>query len=133
MDGSLPGPNNKHLEYEYTTKQTFHYFKDDITKNIINAPQILATLLIMKNKNLIFKINKILEVLENDQLLFTDYYAINNNQIPQFKLHRHDQSIFSLIAKFMDLQLLMAMKHICYEFNKELSLNYPFQAIRSKT
>lgn len=120
-----------HLEYKYTTKEIFEYFNISNDTNITNTGQILNTCLIMKKNNkLLDLINMWGKALDDNPLLFTDYY--NKNQNPEFIDNRHEQSIFSVIRK-MNNPLLLTDETWFTPFGNKQSLNYPFWATRKRT
>lgn len=115
-----------HNENQYTNKKTFRYFGLD--ENKFQSNQLMATLLIMKKNQLLEKqIDEWLEVLNNNVDLFTD--KLTHNEIKEFKLHRHDQSIFSLIRKKYD-PLILPDETYFEDFNSVDAKKFPFLSTR---
>jgi hypothetical protein len=129
-----------HQEKHYTNKQTIEYFKtkfninDEIMNTYLDSFQILATVIILrKNVYTIKFFNKVLEILNDDMNLFTDIYTnINTNE-----KHRHDQSIMSLLYKYMNGDLIINDETWFGghqgDFNTTLSYKYPFWATRTRS
>ena len=118
-----------HKEKYYTTKEIFNYFNVLHNPNITNTSQIIGGVLLMKKNNkLMEKIHLFYQVIENNKLLFTDFY--NKNQEPYFIDNRHDQSIFSVIRKLGNPILLK--DETWFHFGDEKSLHYPFWATRKR-
>lgn len=92
---------NPFTEFEYTNSTTIDYFKNNygLVLTEENKVQIMATIIIMKKtQNTINFFNEVDRILHNDPNLFTDYYNTYTPN-PQFKDHRHDQSVMSLLSK----------------------------------
>ena len=69
--------------------------------------------------------NKVLEILNDDMNLFSDKYTLRN------EYHRHDQSIMSLLYKFMDGDLIIDDETYFEDgFDSEKAKKYPFWATR---
>lgn len=119
-----------HLEYTYTTNEIFEYFHVSNDKTITNTRQILDGILVMKKNDLLVKIIDIWgNVLEDNPLLFTDYY--NSNQNAGFIDNRHEESIFSVIRKIHN-PLLLGDETWFTQFGNKESLKYPFWATRKR-
>ena len=87
-----------HQEKKWTIKELFKILDIDINSEYANSGQYGGgVLVIKKNKNAYFIINKCIEILEKNKLLVTDEY--NHNQHHFFMENRHDQSILSLTRK----------------------------------
>ncbi len=115
-----------HRENEYTNKKCFRYFGLDEKK--IKSNQLMATILIMKKNRLLEKqISEWLEVVNNNIDLFTD--RLTKNELKKFKLHRHDQSIFSLIRKKYN-PIILKDETYFVDFNSEYANKYPFLSTR---
>lgn len=120
-----------HSEYKYTTKEIFEYFNILNKEEITNTGQILNTILVMKkNDKLVDLINLWGKALEDNPLLFTDYY--NRNQNAGFIDNRHEQSIFSVIRKIHN-PLLLSDETWFAPFGNKQSLKYPFWATRKRS
>ena len=97
-------------ENNWTKKEVFDFFKLDPYSEIGKSGQYMATIIIiMKKKHSIDLVNKWFELASNNHNLFTDYtleskennieHFLKNSQINEFKDHRHDQSILSILRK----------------------------------
>lgn len=87
-------------EREYTKRDVFKYFEYE-TEECLNSNQIMATfILIRKNSNTerIFKEYEKAAVQAN-LLLDGDNILTTEENYPEFKAHRHDQSILSVLLK----------------------------------
>ena len=71
-----------------------------------------------------------LNILEKDPYIFTDKYN-NINKINDFKFHRHDQSVLSLIRK-LNKSILLKDETYFKNFSDKKSSKYPFLATRIK-
>jgi len=131
-----------HQEKHFTNSKTIHYFKNkfNINDNIINTYldsfQLLATVIILrKNDYTIHFFNKVLEILNDDMNLFTDKYTNTYNNTNEN--HRHDQSIMSLLYKYMEGNLIIDDETWFGgnqgNFNTTFSHKYPFWATRSRS
>jgi len=129
-----------HQEKHFTNRKTIQYFKnkfninDDIMNVYLDSFQLLATVIILrKNDYTINFFNKVLEKLNDDMNLFTDKYT----NIYTNEKHRHDQSIMSLLYKYMDGDLIIDDETWFGghqgDFNTTLSNKYPFWATRSRS
>ena len=117
-----------HPEKKYTIKEIFNYFNIDINSEYANSGQILDGILIMKkNKNLNIIIDDWYNVMNDEPLLFTDYY--NKNQEPFFIDNRHEQSILSIVRKKHG-SIIVKDETWFEQFAGEESLKYPFWATR---
>lgn len=122
-----------HAEKHWTTKQIFDYFCINLDSEIANSGQILDGIIIMKKTPELIKIiDDWYKVINDDVLLFSDYYN-NKNQEKYFIDNRHEQSIFSIIRK---LKETIVLKDETYfkPFNKtnKEAIKYPFWATRIK-
>ncbi len=119
---------NQHLEKKWTTKEIFRYFKVPITRRIANSGQLVGGIRIMKkNKKNIKIIQLENKTLENNPLLFTDFYS-TKNQLSIFKENRHDQSVFSIIRKLNNTIVLPDETDV----KKAGHDNFPFWASRRR-
>ncbi len=119
-----------HAENIWTNKKVFDYFNIDINSEVANSGQITGnTNIFKKNANSTKLVNLWYKCLNDDPLLFTDYYS--NNQEAYFKAHRHDQSVFSLIRK-IHRSILLTDEGYFKKFYSEESLKYPFWTTRKK-
>lgn len=118
-------------EKQWTTSHIFDYFNVSNNKNITDTGQIVGGILIMKKNNALTKILDIWgKTLEDNPLLFTDNYNMENQQF-YFRDNRHEQSVFSVIRK-MNNPILIDDTTWFKPFGTPESLNYPFWATRKK-
>lgn len=118
----------KHKEKNWTTEEIFRYF--GANDQIKESGQLVGTIRIMKkNSNLMKMIALEDKALHMSPLMFTDHY--NKKQNPYFKDNRHDQSIFSVIRKQHN-PILIPDETYFKPFGSEVSLKYPFWAMRKK-
>jgi len=81
----------------YSTKEVFNYFKENINGKLGKRRSCTAGILIMQKKPHLYTIiNAFENVLDYDKYLITDKYN-SNPQCKDFKGHRHDQSIFTIL------------------------------------
>jgi hypothetical protein len=134
-----------HQEKNYTNTQTIHYFKhkfninDELMNTYLDSFQLLATVIILrKNEYTIKFFNQVLEILNDDPKLFTDIYTNMYTNINTNEKHRHDQSIMSLLYKYMEGDLIINDETWFGDnngngngnFNSSISYKYPFWATR---
>jgi len=120
-----------HPERNYTTNEIFEYFNLNVNSKEALDNQFLDGILIMKkNNHLINIIDKWLEVVYNNPLLFTDYF--NNDQNDYFIDNRHEQSILSIIVKLYG-SIILNDETYFEKYDKDSdAINYPFWATRLK-
>lgn len=86
------------VEKQWTKAEIFDYFDCKDKKEIINSCQRMATfILFRKNKKTIRFVDRWLEAAQYDGLITDDYD--HEKQDEMFIENRHDQSIFSVLAK----------------------------------
>ena len=116
--GILSFQMNHLLEINYTKRNLFDYLK--ISTNDMLSGQCMATvIMIKKNKHSLFVINEWYRVSSIYKLLIDD-----NNEV-----HRHDQSIFSLLVKKYG-SIKIADETFFYPFWDKTGSFYPFWATR---
>jgi hypothetical protein len=113
-----------HPEKNYTNTKTKKYFQkyfNDYDTNIENENQLVGGILfIRKNRFAMDFFKGVLDILDDDPLLFSDKYTTKDEN------HRHDQSISSMLYKSMGGSLIIPDE--TYPVNKE----YPINASRLK-
>lgn len=110
----------------WTKREAFDYFKISYDDDIANSGQLVGGILIMKkNKKLISQIEEWNKVLYDDSSLFVDNFD-RKVQIAEFKDHRHDQSIFSIIRKISGS--LVIKNETFFNFGSKISIDFPFWA-----
>lgn len=84
-------------EYIYTTRQILNYFGETPESKMGQDKQLMAGIMLMKKCPHTYMIlDKCMELLNHDPKLITDHYN-KENQHPNFKDNRHDQSILSVV------------------------------------
>ncbi len=119
--------SDKYLEYQYCKSDTAAFLNVLHSKEIMHGYQTLSGLFILiKNKNSNHFIQRWKEICINHPDLITD----KSSQIPNLKgfiEHRHDQSIFSILAKTMNATILPSTEMLKENFD-----NIPFTPARNK-
>ena len=115
------------LQEKYWTKrEVFNYFNISYDDKIANSGQLVGGILIMKkNKKLISQIEEWNRILYYDSSLFIDDFD-RRFQIKDFKDHRHDQSIFSIIRKLTGS--IVIKNETYFDFGSDESMKFPFWA-----
>jgi len=131
MSGNT-GPGGLEREKYWTTSQIFDYFNVKVESEIGNSGQYLGGILVLKkNSHLMKLLDLFIKALNDNPLMFTDYYN-KINQHSQFKENRHEQSVFSLIRKIHGSVIIDGDESWMVPFGKGESLKYPFWAARSR-
>ena len=131
MSGNLPMRTDV-LQQEkiWTTTQTFDYFGVSLDSEIAKSGQYLGGIfIIQKCAHSDFIIEKYNNTLYRAPLLFTDFHNKLKQQ-PEFRDHRHDQSVFSLIRKLHGSAVIDGDESWMPPFGTGISLKYPFWAAR---
>jgi hypothetical protein len=101
-DGNFQGV--PHLNKEWTKRDTFVLMDCD-DEIYYNSPQIDASYQFYKKTNFTEDfVNKYLNFCTNENII-SDLPNITKNNLPEFKDHRHDQSIMSIMAKKYNIPL----------------------------
>lgn len=88
-----------HLEKEWTKGDLIDYFGVRYKDEVVGSPQLQAGAILIHNRpgvELFF--DEWLEVFRRDVALVDDSPSISLN-FPEFRAHRHDQSVFSILGK----------------------------------
>lgn len=124
------GPGNFEKEKVWTTKQIFEKLGVDLDSEIANSGQYLGGVLIMKKCDHLNKyMTKYSSFILKYPELCTDKFN-SQDQHPEFKENRHEQSISSIIRKQMGSVVIDADESWMTPFGKGESLKYPFWATR---
>lgn len=120
-----------HPEWKFTNNHTVEYFSNKFNVNMdkhIHSNQILDGIIIMrKNIFTMSYFEKILEILNDDPYLFTEKYTNKN------EMHRHDQSVFSLLCKIMPGSVIIPDEtYFAQGFNSAFAEKCPIWATRSR-
>lgn len=119
--------SQKEIERRWTKGDCFSYFNVLQDKSITDTPQLWAgAFVINKNKNSTEVINKWTDVAMNHFDLITDKKSFIPD-FPDFIEHRHDQSVFSILAKIYYAETMPPS-----EISKNNYENVPFQAKRHR-
>jgi len=119
-----------HIERKLTKIDVFRYFQVEDDKYYTNTTQIEAThIFIRKCRTSVDFINEWLHVLYDNSGLFTDSIS-QCPEFPEFEEHRHDQSVFSILAKKYCIKTLSTDE--TYSENWNTMHNYPLLAKRDK-
>lgn len=130
MSGKI-GTGNLERENVWTNSEIFKYLNVPVNGEFGNSGQYLGGILVMKkNQHLLKIINLLIKALYDDPLMYTDHYT--QNQHPQFKENRHEQSLFSLLRKIHGSIVLDGDESFILPFGGHESMKYPFWAARIK-
>jgi len=104
-------PLNYYIDSEYTKGDLIDYFKLRSNNKLINSSTIGAgVIFIRKSKFSVDFIKQWLNVFYDDFRLADDSASISPN-LKNFKEHRHDQAIFSLLCKSNSISTLSAFEY----------------------
>jgi hypothetical protein len=102
-DGNYEG--NTHLNGTWTKRDCFVLMDCD-SEQYYNAPQVDASYQIFKKTPRVIEFLKEYDVYCSNENIISDLPNITKPNLPQFKDHRHDQSILSLMAVKHNIDLL---------------------------
>lgn len=120
----------EHLERKLTKADVFNYFHVENNRDYTDSTQIEAThIFIRKCQQSVELINEWLYALNDDYKLFTDNKS-TLHEFSEFEFHRHDQSVFSILAKKHNIDILTTNE--TYSTNWSEMINYPLLAKRDK-
>ena len=120
------------LEKWWTTKEIFNYFGVEVESEYGNSGQCIATCFFIKKCEHSLKfIDDVLQVLDENRLLFTDHYN-DKGQASYFKDNRHEQSVTSLWRKINGSVVIPKDETYFTNFGKGISLKYPIWATRRR-
>ena len=102
-DGSMPG---YYQEYKWTKEDLFHYFKIDKRSKYRLTPQVISGAMILRKNNITSSlISDWKQIMYSFPNLVDDSVSqLTNSQ--EFIENRHDQSVFSLLVKRLDIKFL---------------------------
>ena len=124
-----------YYEHENTKSDLFNYFNLDLKSEVSKTEQFWSGSVFFKNneKSKIF-LKKWMDISKIDHLIDDDVSKIENHK--NFKEHRHDQSVFSLICKLHKVYSISASEAEWAENNNGRVWshleNYPILAKRDK-
>jgi len=97
----------EYFEYQYTKGDVLKYFKIDMNSDIVKSQQFWSGVIFFKNndftRNFVYQWS---EACKKNYLIDDSESSSVNHK--NFKEHRHDQSIFSIIAKLNNIFYLSA-------------------------
>jgi hypothetical protein len=121
------------FETDFTNNKTFDYFKNNyqliggVIGSVIDNYQLIGGVMIMRKNEFVSNFfEKVLEILDDDPYLFTDKYSLGDGI-----QHRHDQSIMSLLYKYLGGDLIIDDETYFGETSMNPK-NYPIWASRKK-
>jgi len=125
----------EYFEYEYTKAETLNYMGVEKDLKIINSQQIWSGCFFIKKNDFGEKIlSEWLSLSGVDDIISDNTSKIDNHK--NFKEHRHDQSIFSIICKKNNIFSLSASECEWAEYQNERLWNhldkFPILAKRDK-
>lgn len=95
----ITSPIMQYIESQFSSGRLLETFGILNNSNFLNSPHYWAGFtLLRKDQSVLDVLHKYLEILYTDKWVITDDYGIYNST-PDFREHRHDQSIFSLLFK----------------------------------
>ncbi len=117
---------------QYTKSDVLHYFKKNDDEAVLESRQLMSGILIMQNnektKSFISQWFNIMH--ENPSLI--DDSPSKHEEHPDFRENRHDQSIFSLLAKDYGVTVLSQGEVYPTPCDWSTMDDYPFWAARRK-
>ena len=117
-----------HKEIEYTKQEVFDYL--ETPEDLVISNQLMATVIMLRKcTHTTMLVNKWYAVLCEKPFLFTDDKE-NSTQNAEFIDHRHDQSIFSIIRKTYNSEIIPDETYFL-DFVRE-GQPYPIWATRLK-
>ena len=118
-----------HLETFWTKGCVFDYFN---ARNFSESGQFAATHILFRNDIRSRTFTKLWsEIAENNLHLITDEPSTTAN-FPEFKEHRHDQSLFSLLLKSRFFNGVYVLPDECWAENFNTIILNPIWATRNK-
>ena len=116
------------IECNYTADKVFKYFNIDYNSNAYTSEQFVGgVIIIIKNDFTVKLVESFYESALRKSELFDDYDI--ESSCLNFKAHRHDQSVFSIIRKVNNIYSIPNETHYPDLINP---IEYPFWAIRRK-
>lgn len=125
-------PETVYYDYEWTKGDIFDYFGVRDNKSYTHTTQVEATVIfIRKCERSMEFIREWIKVIYDDTTLITDLPSRSPN-FSGFKDNRHDQSIYSILAKKYDIATLSTNEIFPQNQNWSLLDSYPIWAVRDK-
>lgn len=125
-------PETLYYDYEWTKGDTFDYFGVRADRSYTHTTQFEATVILFKKSaQSVAFIEEWLKVLDDDESLITDSPSRTPN-FEGFRENRHDQSIYSLLAKKYKIGEISTNE--IFPVNQDWTLleSYPILAMRDK-
>lgn len=126
-------PETVYYDYEWTKGDIFDYFGVRNNKTYTHTTQVEATVIFIRKCDESVKfIEEWYKTICDDTSLITDQPSRSAN-LPGFRENRHDQSIYSILAKKYDIATLSTNEIFPLNQNWSLLEDYPIWAIRDKS
>lgn len=123
-------PENTYYEYQYTKGDILDYFGVRNDLSYTQTTQFEATAIFFKRTNITIKfLQEWLEAIYTDLTLITDAPSRSPN-LEGFVENRHDQSLYSILAKKYKIAEVSTNEIFPKEQNWSLLENYPILAMR---
>ena len=129
-NGLLVFQDKSQLEYQWTKSSVFHFFSVESDDLITKSNQIIATVFFIK------KCSESIKIIEHwSSLAYSNFELFEDSncqvsEIKEFKEHRYDQSVFSLLSKIYGVTKLSS-DEVWQQDWKNLA-NFPIHAKRDK-
>ncbi len=124
---------SNYKELEFTNSKTIDFFSNKYNikfNKLANSKHLIASIMGFKKcKHTVMFLDEIMNCLEEDCNIITDEYN-NMNKNPNFKDHRHDQSLFSLLYK--SLNYTLAFEDTTWSTDFTTCTNIPILTTRKK-
>lgn len=126
-------PETVYYDYEWTKGDTFDYFGVRDDRSFTHTTQVEATVIfIRKCEESVRFIREWYKTICDDTTLITDQPSRSAN-LPGFRENRHDQSIYSVLAKKYNITTLSTNEIFPKDQNWNLLEDYPIWAMRDKS
>lgn len=120
-----------HKQSTWCKKDCFEYIFDAQEEDFHDFPQIHASyIFIRKCETSVEFFQKWLKICQSEQLL-TDYPSISKNY-PDFKEHRHDQALYSLLVYKENIMYVPDISQWCFEFGYNIESRQIIEHHRNK-
>jgi hypothetical protein len=116
-----------HIEKQYTKRGVFDFFNLGLESDIANSKQLMATIFIVRKCSYTMDlIQEYYELCHYNYYLLKDPY-FKNQEHSEFISHRHDQSLFSILSKLRNCEIL---PDETWKENMNELINIPFHSAR---
>lgn len=125
-------PESTYYEYQYTKGDILDYFGVRDDKYFTDTTQFEATVIFFRRTDVAIKfLQEWLDTIYEDTTLITDEPSRSSN-MEGFIENRHDQSIYSILAKKFQISELSTNEIFAKNQNWSLLEQYPILAVRDK-